>query len=189
MEVTNAIFDISRYKYFSDYYVETGAAAGASISRALRAGFARIESIELDPQWVTFCKTKFSVNVSNGWVIIHHGKSSDLLGGLINQPSVILLDAHPSGPGTAGHEDVLEKGDLSEFTQDKILDAELEIIVKKQQLEGIKCLVVIDDYGPSYENLIKSWLGPTHDFEVFDELLEGSGARYFKDKIIVATPR
>ena len=50
-------------KYMNDFFVETGSARGETISKALKAGFKEIFSVELKDKRYKRCKKKFSKNL------------------------------------------------------------------------------------------------------------------------------
>src|ERR1043166_4962902 len=101
--------------------VETGSFYGAGIERALDAGFEQVYSIEISEEFYNRCSRRFRYDKR---VQVLLGKSADHLPELVrqlNHPAVFFLDAHPSGPGTGGHNDLMAKGRMSEFHQDKFL--------------------------------------------------------------------
>lgn len=170
-------------------FVETGSAAGDGIQRALDAGFQEIHSIEAAESWYQLCCERFEAYAN---VTLHHGRSTDVLGkSTFIDPVdryVFFLDAHPSGPLSAGHDDVMEKGSESEFSQDKIIKAELRIILAKypNSVIMIDDQAGVDDYSMGYMSIIQN-ANPEYQFEFYDENL--SGGLLYKNKILVATTR
>jgi hypothetical protein len=78
---------------------------------------------------------------------------------------VIILDAHPSGPNTGGHDDLMLNGSLSEFDQNNILTKEVEIITHKS---GGRDLIIIDDQG-GINPLITRILPKTYRYELVND--------------------
>lgn len=100
--------------------------------------------------------------------------------------TVILLDAHPAGPGTGGHEDLMAKGNASEFTQHNIITRELEIILA----DSDNHLIIIDDQNDENEDnkLYQEMLlakNPTYKFFLYDEQV---GNFFYPSKIMVCIP-
>jgi hypothetical protein len=179
------------YKDFVRYgstFIETGSAAGDGIQRALDAGFAEVHSIEAATYWYDLCLDRFKFNMA---VELHLGKSTDVLGtdflGGKVDGLVFFLDAHPSGPLSAGHADVMEKGFASEFNQDNIIKAELAIILEKYKdaVIMIDDQAGLDDYSQEYIEIILK-ANPGYRFEFYDENL--SGEHLYTHKILVAIP-
>lgn len=84
--------------------VETGAYRGEGITNYLNEKyFDEIHSIELSPQWFTYCKNKFS---GHSQVHMHLGDSAKVLYelDLPNTPVIFYFDAHYSGGPTAGED-------------------------------------------------------------------------------------
>ena len=100
-------------------------------------------------------------------------------------PCVIFLDAHPAGPTTAGHDELLA-GDKS-YSQHEIILKELQYIL----LHRRDLLIIIDDqHGPDNNNFVylKMCIDLNHNykFSFYDEQLE-DGILY-KNKIMVCNP-
>ena len=86
---------------YSEVFVETGTLNGAGIITALRSGYSKVISIELDDNFYSIAKQTFS-NFNN--VEIVHGDSGIVLGDSIknvNENITFWLDGHYSGEGTA----------------------------------------------------------------------------------------
>src|SRR5690606_25156523 len=102
-------FNIKDYSNFSHIYVESGSCYGESINRALKAGFKTIKSCEIHEPFYKHCLKRFKDRVE-----LYLGKSTEVLHKMLEdvyQPAVIFLDAHPAGPGTGGHDELM-KGNL-----------------------------------------------------------------------------
>jgi hypothetical protein len=110
-----------------------------------------------------------------------------MLKGIIH-PCVIFLDAHPAGPNTGGHDDLMDKGENSEFQQDFILTKEIVIILKN----NINHIIIIDDQnGINADNIaymkMLSAANPNYEFYFYDEQLDPNGT-YYKNKSLVCVP-
>jgi hypothetical protein len=170
-------FDIKNFRYFSDTYIESGSCWGESINRALKARFNRIKSCELQESFYRHCLNRFK----NKNVELYLGKSSDQLSKMLEdvyEPSVIFLDAHPAGTGTAGHEELMNGN--PEFHQNTIISQELKIILEHRKDH----LIIIDDQNG--ENHFKDQL-PNYTFEFLDEQLTPTSI-YYNSKILVCYP-
>lgn len=185
IKITNELLNYADFTWYSDTFVETGSAAGDGIQRALDAGFAYVHSIEAERSWFEMCMKRF---INNERACLHLGKSTDVLGKLTiptkKQGIVFFLDAHPSGPLSAGHTEVLEDPN-GECSQDNIIKAELEIILSKYR----KPIIIIDDqngideYSNRYVEIIQL-VHPEYVFEFYDENLGGN--HFYKNKLLVA---
>lgn len=181
---TKKYFYISDFRHYSPIYCETGSCTGESIKRALDAGFISISSVEIMDSLYNRCVERYK---DNPIVKLFHGKSTDHLESMLpidGTKSIILLDAHPCGPHTGGHEDLIENGDKSEFHQHKIINKELDIILSNANNH----IVLIDDVSGDNEEtqsycrkLLEA--NPSYEFFLYDELI---GDRQFKNKILVA---
>lgn len=178
------MFKIANFRYFSNTLCETGSCWGAGIQRALDAGFTRIKSVELDKKLFHHCIERFKrQNVE-----LFHGKSEDTIHIMladVYEPIVIMLDAHPAGPGTANHEECLN-GQKEAF-QDTIITKELKSILEHRKDH----LIIIDDQQPgdqaeSYMNLLKS-SNPNYTFKFYDEQLAPTEP-LFRNKVLVCNP-
>lgn len=173
------IFNIKDFRAYSPIYVESGSCTGESINRALNAGFKRIKSVEYHEPFYRHCIQRFKGKP----VELFLGKSTDVLERMladVYEPAVIFLDAHPAGPQTGGHEELMA-GDPS-FHQHNILQTELKIILEHRNNH----LIIIDDTppGPDAEEY-KQILGKGYRFEWYDEQLETT---FTKEKIMVCEP-
>jgi len=173
------LFRIEDFRYFSSTYLETGSCMGESINRALKAGFDQIKSVEVFEEFYNRCVLRFRDKP----VELFLGKSADCLPEMLNltEPAVIFLDAHPAGPGTGGHSDLIEKGETSDFHQNKILTRELEIILS----HPLKHLIILDDQTLEDAKIFMGML-KEYRFEFMDEQLENHPR--VADKVLVCVP-
>jgi hypothetical protein len=172
---TKQVFGLKRYLKYSDTLIETGTALGDGIQKALDAGY-KVKSIELDPKLFTHSVNRFK---NNPQVQIFEGKSYDVLPQILeDKPLVFFLDAHPAGPNTAGHEQLMKEGTGSEFDQDVIIRNELKVILGHR----MDHVIIIDDCQGENE-LTKYYksLMPGYRFTFFNQ-------GEHKDKILVCEP-
>jgi hypothetical protein len=186
---TGKLFNYNEMRKYSDIFVETGNAAGDGIQRALNAGFKQVVGIEASGYWHFQCKDRFDEDLRVNLLL---GKSVEVLSKLeLNkEPFVFYLDAHVSGELSAGYEDWMQKGEESDYAQDKTIKNELKIILSEYN----KHIICIDDvngiddgHAEEYADLILSF-NPDYKFYFFDENLAGKGGLYYKNKILVAIP-
>lgn len=187
MIFTDKLLDFQDFLCHSDVYVETGSATGESIKRALQAGYRNIRSVEVYQPFYTLCLEKFK---GHPYVDLFLGKSDETLPGMLYglNRCVIFLDAHPAGPNTGGHDDLMEKGDKSTFAQDYVLRNEIKAILAHRNDH----IVIIDDQnGPNEDNAeyMKMFLeaNPDYKFYWYDEKLD-ENAIFYKNKSLVAIP-
>ena len=193
---SKTLLDYRFLKHRSSVLVETGSAAGDGIKRALDAGFDSVCSIEASPLWYEKCLERFGSQFTNKKVRLILGKSTDKLKEVIeildkNKPNfVFYLDAHASGEASASHKELMEFGPDSEYSQDNIIKAELDIILKEKP----NSVIVIDDVnglddGHAVEYCEKMLAAnPNFRFFFFDENLSGKMEYYYEDKLLVALP-
>lgn len=168
------VINTKNFLWFSDTIIETGTCNGAGIDRFLTAGYSDIRSVEMSDNWFGFSSGRFS---GNPHVKIWHGDSRDKLAEMLpDKPSVVILDAHPAGPGTAGHDDLVKfegegKPHLSNFHGDNIL--EKEILILKQSPH--RHLIIIDD---------QHWVNPR-----WVELLSDYDWEHVNKKYLVFIPK
>lgn len=182
------LFNIADFKKYSPLYIESGTCQGASLNRAMKADFYELKSIEADEKLYHFCCKRFNYFTN---IRLYFGTSEQILPIILSnvyQQAVIFLDAHPAGVGTAGHNDLMEKGVNSEFQQDRIINKELEIILNHRPDH----IIIIDDQnGPNFENdrYMRKMLAinPDYEFEFYDEMLE-DGILH-SNKILVCIPK
>lgn len=175
--------DFLPYRKFSDTFIETGTHIGESVQSALDAGFTNIKTVELSPTYYTHAKLRFE---GNKFVTCFHGKSVDCLPEMVKDipiPSVFWLDAHPAGPGTAGHEEWLKK-DESVY-MDNVLKAELEIILR----HGRHVILIDDQHGwktaEQFADLIDEFYPGCYIYTILDEKRPNV---YYNEKILVCEP-
>ncbi len=184
--VTNKLFDIKDFRKHSPYFIETGLAAGDGLDRALKAGFTNCKSVEA---WEPFYQAGLIKYANDDRVKLFLGKSSELLPDMLEHSrAVILLDSHPAGPNTAGHDDLMEKGAASEFNQDTIITNELKAILN----HGNNHVVILDDQDiNSTDNIAYRQMlldaNPDYRFYWFNEQLN-ENAIFYKNKLLVAIP-
>lgn len=179
------LFNLTDFRPFSHAYVETGSCEGESIKRALQAGFTTIKSIEVHEPFYKHCQNRFKRYQQ---VQLFLGTSQHWLHKCLTEPSVVFLDANPAGPGTGGHDDLMEKGEKSEFQQNTILKRELSTIV----FNSLDHLVIVDDQNgiDDSNRFIISLLSsrnPNYSYTLYDQKLE-DGILH-KDKILVCDPQ
>ena len=105
---------------------------------------------------------------------------------VIQKRAVFFLDAHVSGPNSAGHEDYLAKGNASDYAQDNCLTAELAIILAHRKDH----IIIIDDQnGENDENVKYREMclaaNPKYKFYFYDEQ---RGDILYKNKSLVCIP-
>lgn len=183
---TNKLLDYRDFVDFSPLFVETGSCSGAGIQRALDAGFHRVKSVEAMDFYYQQSANKFKGNPA---VIIYFGTSYEMLPEMIerlNFPAVFFLDAHPAGPGTAGHDEIIS-GDQA-FGQHYIITKELEVILAHRNDH----LIIIDDLSfdsdedAAYMQMCIA-VNPNYTFEYYDEQLNSKEV-YRLNKVLVCRP-
>lgn len=181
---TELLLDIADFRIYSDTYVETGTCYGGSADRAINAGYKAIFTVEAWKPFYDHCKEYFKFC---DIITLFFGKSTDRLGEMLkkaNDRAVIFLDAHPAGPKTAGHDELMN-GDI-ESTQDWILTKEIEQIL----LHRKDHIIIIDDQNgenPENEKYIQTILSvnPNYKFYFYDEQ---SGPIFYKNKALICIP-
>lgn len=171
---------------YSGTFIETGSHAGQGIRAALAAGFSHIKSVEAERSFYEACAALFS---DTPGIELFHGLSTELLPLMlagVDAPAVFWLDAHPSGPGTGGHDDLMQNGGASTFTQDNILTKEIEIILSHRNDHVI---LIDDQYGENAENIryrrTLTKANPNYHFQFFDRQ---EGPTFYKDKVLACIP-
>lgn len=182
---TDKVLDFAEFRGFSPVYVETGTCYGGSLERAIKAGYKYLYSVEAHRPFYYHCKAKFEAQKN---IILLHGKSYLMLPEMLtgNNQCVIFLDAHPAGPETAGHDDLMEKGEKSEFHQDNIITKELAAILRHRNDH----LIIIDDQNGANEENVEYMAtlrtaNPNYKFFWYDEQ---AGERFYKNKVLVCIP-
>lgn len=171
-------FNIKDFLSFSNTYIETGSCQGESIQRALDAGFTRVKSVEFHEPFYRHCIQRFK----NKPVELYLGKSTDQLHRMladVYETAVIFLDAHPAGPGTGGHDELMSGN--QEFNQNNIIPQELEIILDHPK----RHIIIIDDMTrEDAKPLMKKLTG--YEFEFLAEQLPDRPL--VADKVLVCVP-
>lgn len=188
---TGKLLNYKEFRQYGESFIETGCAAGDGVQRALDAGFKHVFSIEASEYYHHLSKKRFALSASD--VLLFLGKSIDRLPDvlqLIEGRAVIFLDAHVSGDTSAGYEDWKEKGEDSDYAQDKTIKAELAIILANNKSH----VIIIDDvngltdgHAVEYMDLMLK-ANPDYKFYFYDENLSGDKDFYYKNKILVAIP-
>lgn len=155
--------ELRKYLKFSDILIETGTSSGRGVRAALDVGYGEVRSVELSDEWYRYSLDLYK---NDSRVKLYCGRSDDYLATMVSglNRCVVVLDAHPSGPHTAGHDDLMEKGIESVYHQDNTLVRECEILVK------VSCnrhLILVDDQVGINELLVKV-LESGYDFEYVD---------------------
>jgi hypothetical protein len=185
---TNQKLNFADFINHSDIYIETGTCYGQSVERALAAGYKRIRSVEVHQPFYDHC---FNLFADKANVELFLGKSDEELPEMLKgimQPCIIFLDAHPAGPNTGGHDDLMEKGNASEFNQDSILKRELQVILSHRPDH----IIIIDDQNglnadnEAYMEMIMK-ANKDYQFYFYDEQLDPNGT-YYKNKSLVCIP-
>lgn len=185
---TNIILNIGDFRKYSDTYAESGSCHGHSIERALAAGFEKIKSAEAWKPFYNMCIDKFN---GNHKVELYFGLSQELFPKMldgVDKAAVIFLDGHPTGFGSAGHDDLMEKGDASEFHQHYIITHELKAILAHRNDH----ILIIDDINGNNPEAAEyvatlSAANPNYEFFFYDEQLPGG--IFYKNKSLVAIPK
>lgn len=89
-------------KYTNKVFVETGTHFGDGVEIALKCGFEKIYSIEIDPDRVKMNKEKFQKEIDAGRVEIVEGDTFDVFAGIVEgleEPATFWLDAHWDNDG------------------------------------------------------------------------------------------
>ena len=184
---TGKLLDYKNYRYFSECFIETGSAAGDGIQRALVADFQDIRSCEGEKVWFNICATRFK-DVPR--VTLFLGETKKMLPMMLPpmQQSVVFLDAHPAGPLSFGHADLMADPANSEYRQDQIIKSELQLLAAC----GVKHLIIIDDVNGLADGFAEQYceaIGEGYEFFFFDENLSGDPEFYYKEKLLVAIPK
>jgi hypothetical protein len=95
--------DFKHFKGNCNVFIETGSEYGRGIDSALKVGFEKVYSIELDPKFYNHCKEKFKddnrVNLILGDSLI---ELPNLIKNFEEKNFLLWLDAHWSAEGYAG---------------------------------------------------------------------------------------
>lgn len=183
IESTGKFLHYKEFRKYSRTLIETGSGHGGGIQRALDAGFERIISIEAGGENFQICRKRFRDNPA---VFLYQGKSIDALPVLFQLfdlgQCVFFLDAHPSGPASFGHQELMT-GDMT-YAQDTIIRQELKILLA----DPYRHAFILDDINgqpvaTDYAQMIAARHRNYH-FAFYDENL----GKFYKDKLLVAIP-
>ncbi len=177
---TGKLLNFADFLTHSNIYIETGTCYGGSLRKAMDAGYTNLRSVEVYEPFYKKCQDLFRNNKN---VDLFFGTSAEQLPKMLEDikvPAVIFLDAHPAGPNTGGHDDLMEKGNESEFHQDRILTGEIKTILANNP----RHIIIIDDQNgnnPDNEAYIKMILeaNPHYQFYFYDEQ---AGEIFYKNK-------
>lgn len=127
-------FTIGGRSLVREALVETGFYRGATTAAALRAGFARVDSIELD---VGRFLSGVKMFANEPRVFLHRGSSPDVLPEVLDPrlPTTVYLDAHYMGPG---------HGDPDPAYGECPLMAELDVVGRVRW--ETRPILVVDDW-------------------------------------------
>jgi hypothetical protein len=181
---TNHALDFADFRRCSDVFIETGTCFGRSVLAAMKAGYKLIKSVEAKDDFYEHCVKLFALHPE---VQLFHGKSIDHLGAMLADlqgPAVIWLDAHVSGPKSAGYSDYIEKGEGSDYHQHTAIKKELEIVLAHSPTHTI---LIDDQNGGNASNAeYIARMREANPGYIFLWLDEWQGENFYKDKILVA---
>lgn len=184
------ILNFADFVKHSDTFIETGTCVGTSTQKAFDAGFKTVKTVEA---WEPFFLESMATFKDNMDITCFFGESHIRIPHMledIDKPCVFFLDAHPAGPGTAGHDDFMEKGEESDFDQNNILVKELVEILKHRKDH----VIIIDDQNGDNEanhKYIEFYMqmlinvNPNYKFYFYDEQM---GELFTKNKSLVCIP-
>lgn len=183
---TGKLLNFGDFGQYSDTIIESGSGMGGGIEQMLAAGYKRIKSVEAKDTYHAHNQQKFAEYPQ---VHLYFGMSKDRFHEMISDidsSAVFFLDAHVSGPSSAGHEDYMEKGNASEYAQDNCLTEELRIILAHRSDH----VIIIDDQnGENPENMkyreMCLAVNSNYKFLFYDEQ---RGETFYKNKSLVAIP-
>lgn len=134
------------------------------MDKALTSSFKHVLSVEVVPAFHEQAKERFQ---GDSRVQLFLGASTHKLpemlksAALINNgpgsgPCVCFLDAHPCGPGTGGHDDLMKHGEKSLFHQDNILQAEIQLLLSDEGKHQ-HVLLIDDQYNDQFAPFIQKF--------------------------------
>ncbi len=196
---SNKKLDFSLFKKFSKIFIETGSGRLDGVFAAIEAGFSEIRTVEASRSYydlnVTTLFARGYHEVGSGTpkrrqfvknhvlIYLYFGMSKDCLPMMLNDleyPAVLWLDAHVSGPQSAGHDDFTKKGGASEYAQHNVLLAELGIVIRNRKDH----IILIDDQNGMTDEC-QQYIKLIHDtnnnytFTFYDEQ---RGSSFYKNK-------
>jgi len=182
IQSTGRLLDYKDFRKYSDTLIETGSGHGGGIQRALDAGFRSIVSIEAKPENYEICMERF---LPDPRIVLLLGESVNVLPEVLDifrQRVVFFLDAHPSGPRSYGHKELMEGN--RDFAQDTIIRKELGILLESPY----KHVFILDDINghaiaSDYVQMIAD-KRENYKFFFYDE----NPGTFYKDKLLVAVP-
>jgi len=192
------------FRKFSHCFVETGTARLDGVWAAFAANFTHVKSVEacLDyyvanehevlSKGFQICGTQKNwkrFTRGNQVLDLWFGMSQDCLTGMladVASPVIFWLDAHVSGPASAGHGDWERKGSASQYAQDNVLTEELKLILghRKDHI-----LLIDDQNGVSEENAryraTLSAANPNYRFVFYDE--QRDNGPFYPNKVLACS--
>ena len=203
---TGEVLDFKDFRKYSDTFIETGTGRLGGVYLAIDAGFREIKTVEACENYhnenIRDLTVKFPINErfdehqevhfssQTTFIRLFFGMSQDRLEEMIkylDKPAVYFVDAHVSGPASAGHEDYMEKGNDSAYAQDNVITSELKIILahRKDHVILIDDQNGLNDEGKKYIAMILE-ANPNYEFHFYDEK---RGDILYKDKCLVCIPK
>jgi len=95
--MSTLLLDVLKKYKKNNIFLETGSYKGGGIEVALAAGFKKIISIEINPEYHNICKEKFKNNIENGSVELFLGDTLNVLKEILpklESAATFWLDAH-----------------------------------------------------------------------------------------------
>jgi hypothetical protein len=200
-----SLLNFADFRKWSPLFIETGTGRLGGVKAALRGGFNHIKSVEA---CIPYHCDNFADLVREGWtqpkfkpphlffekdtlkIDLYVGKSHKWLPYMLQEEerAVLWLDAHVSGPQSAGHEDYEHKGQSSEYAQHNVLLKEIALILEHNEKQHV--ILIDDQNGPSQENQVYKHMilskYPRYTFYFLDEQREPE--LIYKQKVLVCEP-
>jgi hypothetical protein len=148
------LIDYSLLKDNFDYFIETGTCVGDTTLKMINIGFKYVYTVEYYEPFYNGCVNKFkdidNIKLFQG---VSYEKFMEMLKD-INSSSVFYLDAHPCGPNTGGHDELInsEYEEKCSFFQDNIISNELLAISNHHIKDHI---IILDDQHGYHKNTQK----------------------------------
>lgn len=152
-------------KYSNKIFVETGTHFGDGVEIALKCGFEKIYSIEIDPDRVQMNREKFQKEIAEGKVEIIEGDTFDVFEGIVSslkESATFWLDAHWDNDGAP----------IGEYKCP--LPFELDSIAKS----GIKNHTLLIDDRRLFGDKGSTW-GNTIDEKMINDKITSINSSYF----------